>query len=95
MSEQPQSQRHRVEQDAPFHEEPSRPAAEHVAQRYEVQRVTTYVDYESEGTFASYAEAKAYADELLANDSGFGAGVVFEVLEDRGATQDVIYEAGA
>ena len=38
MREQPQSHRHRAEQDEPFHDEPSHPAAEHVATSDDMQR---------------------------------------------------------
>lgn len=93
MSEQPQSQRHRPEQDEPAHDEPSTPAAEHVADRYEVQRVTTYVEYEHEGYFDNYEDAVSHADDLLSNASTWGAGVAFEVLADTKATSTVVYEA--
>ena len=93
--EQPQSHRHRAEQDAPVHDEPTSAAAEHVATRYEVQRVTTYVEYEGLATFDTLDEARAYADEVDADGGTFGAEVMYEVLE-TGAREDVVvYQTGA
>lgn len=63
--------------------------------RYEVQRVTTYVEYEALETFDTLEDAQTYADELYAEGGTFGASVSYEILEDHPSHNEVVYEVGA
>lgn len=67
-----------------------------VVSRYEVQRVTTTVDFEWVADCETLEEAQALADEALAEGPFGSSSVAYEVLENRdNAHAYVVYEAAS